>query len=153
MHISAPDPSTLVIDYDSPVKSSFDVLAGAFMGDSQTLDETSAGRGFVGTGPFRYQEWLPGDHFTVTRNPDYWQPEKPYLDQVDLRVIPDAQAAVVALESNGVDWMSGVTGTDARRLQSDPAYQVISQPMAEPSITWVWTWPCQRSRTSGCGKR
>jgi peptide/nickel transport system substrate-binding protein len=125
MHISTPDPSTLVIDYDAPVKSSFDVLAGTFMADSETLDQTNAGKGFVGTGPFRFQEWMPGDHFTVARNPDYWQPGKPYLDQVELRIVSDPLTALAMLSTGGIDWVSGVAGQDARRLQDDPAYRVI----------------------------
>ncbi len=125
MHIEAPDPATLVIDYDAPVRSSFDVLAATFMADSQTLDQAATGRGLVGTGPFRFQEWVPGDHLTVTRNPDYWQPGKPYLDRVDLRVLPDPLSALLALQTGSVDWVSGVDGQDARRMQRDSSYQVI----------------------------
>jgi peptide/nickel transport system substrate-binding protein len=125
MHINAPDPLTLVIDYDAPAMGSFDVLAGTLMPDPQLLDDTNAGRGFFGTGPFRFREWVPSDHLTVTRNADYWQPGKPYLDQVELRIMNDPQAALVALESGSVDWVSGVPGLDARRLQNDPTYQVM----------------------------
>jgi peptide/nickel transport system substrate-binding protein len=95
------------------------------MPDPQLLDDTSAGRGFFGTGPFRFQEWVPGDHLTVTRNGDYWQPGKPYLDQIELRIMDDSQAALVALEAGSLDWVSGVPGLDVRRLQNDPTYQVM----------------------------
>jgi peptide/nickel transport system substrate-binding protein len=125
MHISTPDPLTVVIDYDAPLKSSFDVLAATFIADPQTLDQVNSGKGFVGTGPFKFREWLPGDHLTVDRNPDYWQPGKPYLDQVELHITPDAQTALVALESGALEWMSGVPAQDARRLQADPNYQVM----------------------------
>jgi peptide/nickel transport system substrate-binding protein len=125
MRIAAPDPLTLVIDYDSPAKGSFDVLAATFMPDPQSLDDTNAGRTFVGTGPFRFREWAPGDHLTVARSADYWQPGKPYLDQVELHILSDPQAALLALETGNVDWLSGVPGLDARRLQSDPTYQVM----------------------------
>jgi peptide/nickel transport system substrate-binding protein len=125
MHISAPDPGTLLIDYDTPVKSSFDALAWTFMADSQTLDQTNTGRAFVGTGPFRFQEWVQSDHLTVTRNSDYWQPGRPYLDKVELDIMTDPQSGVVALESGSVEWMSGVPGPAARRLQDDPTYQVM----------------------------
>ena len=91
MHISTPDATTLVIDYDTPVKSSFDALAATFIADPQTLDQTNGGKNFVGTGALRFREWAPGDHLLVERNPDYWQPGKPYLDQVDLRITPDPQ--------------------------------------------------------------
>jgi peptide/nickel transport system substrate-binding protein len=125
MRISAPEPLVLVIEYDSPVKASFDALAATFMPDPRSLDDTSAGRGFVGTGPFRFKEWSPGDHLTVARNTDYWQTGKPYLDQVELRILSDRQAAQVSLETGNVDWLSGVPGLDARRLQDDASYQVM----------------------------
>src|SRR4051812_11254675 len=78
-----------------------------------------------GTGPFRFQAWAQGDHVTFARNDDYWQSAKPYVDQVEVQITPDAQSALVALESGKVYWMAGVPGRDARRLQSDPNYQVM----------------------------
>jgi peptide/nickel transport system substrate-binding protein len=125
MTISTPDPATLVVDFERPVKASFDVLAGTFIADPQATDDTNAGRGFVGTGPFRFQEWVSGNHLTVTRNPAYWQPGKPYLDQVELQVIPDPFFALAALRTGRIDWISGVAGQDALRLQGDPSYQLI----------------------------
>lgn len=125
MQVSAPDPMTVTIDYGTPVRSSFDVLAGTFIADPQTLDDTNNGKGFVGTGPFRFREWLPGDHLLVERNPEYWQPDKPYLDSVKLMITPDQQTALTALETGTIDWMSGVPGRDARRLQADSNYQVM----------------------------
>src|SRR5262249_4760723 len=93
--------------------------------DPQTLDQTAAGPRFVGTGPFQVHEYVPGDHLTVLANAAYWEVGKPYLDQVELHVLPDLQAAVVTLEAGGLDWLSGVQGPDARRLQADAAYQVL----------------------------
>src|SRR5262249_2770682 len=112
MRISTPDPLTLVIDYDSPAKGSFDALAATLMPDPQSLDDTNAGRAFVGTGPFRFREWAPRDHATFVRNADYWQNGKPHLDQVELHILSDPQAALVALETGNVDWLSGVPGLD-----------------------------------------
>jgi peptide/nickel transport system substrate-binding protein len=125
MQLETPDPSTLVIKYDAPRISSFDALAGTFMGDPETLDQTRNGSAFVGTGPFRVKEWIQGDHLITVRNPDYWQSGKPYLDQVELRITPDLQSGVVSLEAGAVDWMSGVLGQDAQRLQTDPTYKML----------------------------
>ena len=44
----------------------------------------------VGTGPFIFKEYKPGESFTATRNPDYWNQPYPYLDEYETRVIPDA---------------------------------------------------------------
>ena len=125
MDIRTPSPDTVVINYDAPAPSTFDALAMSYMADRETVDESAAGPQFVGTGPFRVQQWLPGDRLTVVPNPGYWQTGKPYLDQVELDVLRDPQTAMVTLEAGGVDWLSGVPGQDARRLQVDPAYQVL----------------------------
>jgi peptide/nickel transport system substrate-binding protein len=121
MHIETPDPYMLIISYDQPRRSSFDALAGTFMADPWSVGSST----FVGTGPFRVQEWVQGDHLTFVRNPDYWQPGKPYLDHIELFVQPDQQTSLIGLETSTLDWMTGVGGPDARRLQVDPAYQVL----------------------------
>ena len=46
----------------------------------------------VGTGPFKFTEWIPNDHFTATANPNYWRPGLPYLHQVTYKPIPDDTA-------------------------------------------------------------
>jgi peptide/nickel transport system substrate-binding protein len=125
MQMDAPDSGTLVLSYTSPSRSSFDALTDVFLADPDTLDQTVSGKAFVGTGPFRFKEWVPGDHFTVVRNPDYWQAAKPYLDEVDVTIARDPQSALVNLESGGVDWVIGIAGQDAQRLKSDPGYQLI----------------------------
>jgi peptide/nickel transport system substrate-binding protein len=125
MQIATPSPDTVVITYQAPAPSTLDALALTFMADPQTLGQTAAGAQFVGTGPFRFQEWQPGDHLTVVANSTYWQPGKPYLDQVELHVLHDPQTGLVTLEAGGLDWLSGVSGPDAQRLQADAAYQVL----------------------------
>jgi peptide/nickel transport system substrate-binding protein len=57
----------------------------------------------IGTGPFRFVEYRPGDQMVVERNPDYFLPGVPTLDRAILRVIPEYTTAVSALESGAVD--------------------------------------------------
>jgi peptide/nickel transport system substrate-binding protein len=125
MTISAPAPDVLTIAYDAPVKSSFDALASTYIADPLTLDNTVAGRDFVGTGPFRFKEWATYHHFSVLRNSDYWQPGKPHVEQIDLQIIPDSNTAVVALQTEAVDWCTAVPPKDVVRFQSDPGYQSL----------------------------
>jgi peptide/nickel transport system substrate-binding protein len=57
----------------------------------------------IGTGPFVFQEWVPNDHFTATRNPHYWRPGLPYLDSITFKPIPDADQLLASLTSGAVD--------------------------------------------------
>ena len=59
----------------------------------------------VGTGPFKFTEWIPNDHFTATANPNYWRPGLPYLHQVTYKPIPDDTARSEALQSGTIDMM------------------------------------------------
>lgn len=61
----------------------------------------------VGSGPFKFEEWVKGDHITLTRNPDYYLPGQPYLDKVVFRIIPDAGARTIAFEKGDVDFLPG----------------------------------------------
>jgi peptide/nickel transport system substrate-binding protein len=121
MHIETPDSSTLIISYAQPRRASMDALVSARMADPQSFGTSN----FIGTGPFQVEEWVQGDHLTFTRNPNYWQTGKPYLDQVILQIQPDQQAGLVAFEAGAVDWMIGISGQDAVRLRSNPVYQVL----------------------------
>ena len=57
----------------------------------------------IGTGPFRFVEYRPGDQLVMERNPDYFLPGVPKLDRVIIRIIPEFTTAVAALESGSVD--------------------------------------------------
>jgi peptide/nickel transport system substrate-binding protein len=57
----------------------------------------------IGTGPFRFVEYRPGDQLVMERNPDYFVPGVPKLDRVIIRIIPESTTAVAALESGAVD--------------------------------------------------
>jgi peptide/nickel transport system substrate-binding protein len=56
----------------------------------------------IGTGPFKFVEWVSGDHITMERFNDYWG-GKAYLDRVIFRTIPDGQTRLIALQKGEVD--------------------------------------------------
>ncbi|RQS62611.1 ABC transporter substrate-binding protein [Burkholderia sp. Bp8963] len=76
----------------------------------------------VGTGPFRFKEWVRGSHVVYERNPDYWDAGKPYIDTLIVKFIPDAAARAVAFESGTVDLggESPVPLSELARLSANP---------------------------------
>jgi len=83
--------------------------------------------GAVGTGPFKFVEWVEGDHITAAANDDYWG-GRPTIDEVIWRVIPDASARFLALQAGDIHGMEQATPEDLAVAESDPEMQVLFRP-------------------------
>lgn len=90
----------------------------------------------VGTGPYKFVEWVRGSHALFERNEDYWGAPKPYLDQIIFRFIVDPAAAVAAIETGEVQVsVANVPLTDLERLKANPNLVVDTRPAPySPSI-------------------
>ena len=88
-----------------------------YIAEPSTLGKT-ASQHPVGTGPFVFQQWVPNDHFTATKNPHYWRPGMPYLDQITYRPIPDLSVALTELKTNNVDFLFAVGPKDIADIKS-----------------------------------
>lgn len=60
------------------------------------------GEGVVGYGPYRFAEWVIGDHITLERN-EYWDGQEPAIDRVILKFIPETAQMVNALATGEID--------------------------------------------------
>jgi peptide/nickel transport system substrate-binding protein len=83
----------------------------------------------VGTGPFRFVEWVPNDHITLERNDAYnWAPSimkhrgPAYLDRVTFRILPEAATRVAALENGELQVIDDAPAQDFARLVQDPKF-------------------------------
>lgn len=79
----------------------------------------------VGTGPFEFVEYLPEDHITIRRNPNYaWSPnfytQAGSLQSVEFRFFRDEATRLLALENGDAHIMGEISPTDARSLSNDP---------------------------------
>lgn len=83
----------------------------------------------VGTGPFKFVEWVPDDHITVDKNPDYWdKANMPKLDRIIFRVIKDNTARFLELKAGTIQGMEGLNPDDVKAAQSDPNLKVQLRP-------------------------
>ncbi len=81
----------------------------------------------IGTGPFRWKEWVRGSHITMERNPDYFRPGLPYLDRMIAKIIPDQAARTLALEAGEVDFIQSyfLPKERVQQLAKLPALQMM----------------------------
>jgi peptide/nickel transport system substrate-binding protein len=80
----------------------------------------------VGTGPFKFVEWVQGDHITLAKNSNYWVTGRPYLDGINTPIIRDAAAMMVQFESGALDVADNPPLPDYNRLKSDPSYRALN---------------------------
>jgi peptide/nickel transport system substrate-binding protein len=73
----------------------------------------------MGTGPFVYDEWVRDSHFRAVRNPNYWRPGLPYLEEIEFRPLPDPAARRDALEAGDIDILHTNTASDLVDLGAD----------------------------------
>jgi len=104
----------------------------------------------VGSGPFKFVEWVPDDKIVLERNPDWWG-EGPKLDQLIFRSIPDNSARLAELLAGTVH-TADLAQTDMDTAVADPniytivqpamstgyiAFQQCTEPFGDPKVRWA----------------
>jgi peptide/nickel transport system substrate-binding protein len=72
----------------------------------------------LGSGAFCLDRWVKGQLAVLKRNPNYWDPDRPYVDEVELRVVQDENAAVLQLRSGQIDIATSVPHNQFKPLKS-----------------------------------
>jgi peptide/nickel transport system substrate-binding protein len=145
--ITAPDEQTVVMTLGQPqsnfllaqVLPQFGIQSPAALkaGDADNPDPSKSpyaqgkggtGKSMVGTGPFMFKEWVPGDHVTIVKNPDYWdQTNAAHLDTVIFRPFKDKTSELNALQAGDIDIAQDIGPTDVKTVQSDPNLKIIDR--------------------------
>ncbi|MBV9133159.1 MAG: ABC transporter substrate-binding protein [Chloroflexi bacterium] len=122
--IETPDKYSIVLKSDLPRPAIFDFFEYFNQVDQETMEGPNAKTASIGTGPFKFVEWVQGDHLTFTRNPNYWKSGRPYVDTF-VASARDAQAMLVQLEAGALDVAKGPSPNDFARYRGEAAYQPI----------------------------
>ena len=82
----------------------------------------------VGTGPFMLTNWVRGQSLTFTRNPHYWQSGLPYLNTIQIQIIPSASSANLALLAGSLDYVYGpfFPSTDYSAVRADHNLKLVA---------------------------
>lgn len=102
------DDYTVEFKLDQPYAPTLAVLAMFSNGivpadyDGKSKEEFYS-EGPVGTGPFVWREWNPGQSIILDKNPNYWQEGKPAVDSITWSVVPDASTRELMLLGGEID--------------------------------------------------
>ena len=76
----------------------------------------------IGTGPFKFKEWVKGSYIHLVRNDEFHEKGQPYLDEIYYHIIPDGAARAIAYETGKIDVLPGgsIENFDVDRLAKLP---------------------------------
>jgi peptide/nickel transport system substrate-binding protein len=94
-----------------------------------SIDDFNKGKYVVGTGPYKFVEWVRGDRLVLDKNPLYWGKKSSY-DRVIFRPITNDPSRVAALLAGDVDIIDQVSPVDQDRLRKDARVALLSKPAA-----------------------
>lgn len=92
--------------------------------EGKGTEDFNKGSAAIGTGPYKFVEWVPGNRLVLARNDSYWGP-KPDWGKVIMRPITNNAARVAALLAGDVDFIENVPTADLARLKTNPAVRVV----------------------------
>jgi peptide/nickel transport system substrate-binding protein len=120
--IETPDDYTVVMTMSAPDAS----FLAKLMGNSlkvvprETVEENGdLMQVMVGTGPFVFEEYVPNSMVSLTANPEFWEEGKPYVDAMEMQIIPDATSRSTALTSGTVDFIEYAPAQDLPIYEAD----------------------------------
>ena len=95
--------------------------------DSYASRQGEFGRNPVGTGPFIFKEWVPGNRFSFERNPDYWEEGLPYLEAIETPIIGDKQIQLAMLRTGDLEVMEELRPDDIEIISRNPRLKIVEQ--------------------------
>jgi peptide/nickel transport system substrate-binding protein len=122
--LEAPDDSTVVMKLSAPDASLLAALAGgngyvyseAFVAaNNNDLNQVA-----MGTGPFKFVEYVPNTRVVLEKNPDYWEEGLPYLDGIEMTIASDDTSRTAAVVTGTVDFIEYVPLRDIDSLEQNP---------------------------------
>lgn len=116
------DDYTFRVTYDKPFAPALEswgnmVVLPKHLLEGKDITKSELGRKPVGTGPYRFREWISRDRVILEANQNYFA-GRPYIDRYVIRVIPDLATMFLELKAGGVDLM-GLTPIQYKRQTDD----------------------------------
>lgn len=134
--VDTPDELTAVFRFSKPtpiqlIRNALPVVSSVIpkhLYEGTDIATNPANVKLVGTGPFRFEEYRPGEYYRLARNDKYWGKDQPSLDEIIFRVLPDRAGAAAALEAEEIQLaaFSAVPLTDLDRIAKVPGLKVVS---------------------------
>jgi peptide/nickel transport system substrate-binding protein len=134
----AVDPYTLQVilkQPNAPLLQNLTIIAFQFNSPASFKQYGADGVGQhpVGTGPYKFVEWVRDDHVTLEANPNFFRKGLPKTPRLIMRVIKDNAARFLALKSGEVQVIELPNTDDVKAAQADPNLKIVFRPPFDTS--------------------
>ena len=138
--VSAPDDKTFVIELSEPyyplltelgVTRPFAMISPKAMKDGSTKDGVNA---YIGTGPYVLTDFVTDEYAVFEANENYWG-EQPKIKKITVKVIPDNQTRILALEKGEIDMIFGKNMIDADAINQYTGNDKFTGSLSDPTST------------------
>lgn len=138
--VSAPDDKTFVIELSEPyyplltelgVTRPFAMISPKVMKDGSTKDGVNA---YIGTGPYVLTDFVTDEYAVFEANENYWG-EQPKIKKITVKVIPDNQTRILALEKGEIDMIFGKNMIDADAINQYTGNDKFTVSLSDPTST------------------
>ena len=128
--VEAVDPHTVQFKLNIPYAGFADIFADRQLRIIAKDNVNDLSTHPIGTGPFMFKSWAPGDRMELVKNPNYYKKGLPKLDGVTILIIPEAAARIAALESGAIDilWSLPYESVDKFKNSSTIRVDSVSTP-------------------------
>jgi peptide/nickel transport system substrate-binding protein len=120
----APDKFTFRVTYARPFAPALESWGAAILPahllEGKDITKSGLARHPVGTGPYRFKEWVAGQKLVLESNRDYYE-GRPYIDRYVYRIIPDRSTMYMELKAGALDMM-GLSPVQYQRQTNNPAF-------------------------------
>jgi len=94
--------------------------------EKATTEDFNSGKAAIGTGPYKFVEYVPNQRVVMKANYGYWGGEEPW-DKVTFKILTNAAARVAALLSGDVQMIETVPTSDIAKLSSDKNFNLADK--------------------------
>ena len=78
----------------------------------------------IGSGPFRFLEYVKGERVILEKNNNFYIEGLPHFDKIVMQIIPDSITQLLALQRGEVDYIDRVPGSELNRLNNDSSIKL-----------------------------
>ncbi|RXZ78772.1 glutathione ABC transporter substrate-binding protein [Paenibacillaceae bacterium] len=119
--VETPDADTVVITLSEPYNAFLNKLAMGLMISPAALEQygDKIGQNPVGTGPFKFKEWIEGDRLVVEKNAEYWEAGLPKVDSLTFKPVPENGSRIAMLKTGEADFIYPMPTEQVAQVESD----------------------------------